>query len=287
MLEKRFAFDLELLVVARRMGYRNFVELPVQIAERFTSTISPKAVWRTLLDTLAIFYRLRFAHFYGPQLAPSPWPQQGRPARPPVPGHQVDAPSLAAEHWHGPGPMDRPLRILAYNWRDLAHPRAGGAEVYLQSVAREWVKCGHEVTIFCAAVDGRPARELADGVGDHTTRRASRRLPGGQALLAVRGRRPVRPRGRLREYEAVPLSSLCGERAGRGRRPPGRQGDLAVRDSLADLRSWPLPAGAGLAAGIPGCTGCHGVRVKPRIASGLWPATGHSRAGRMGAGVTE
>ena len=31
-------------------------------------------------------------------------------------------------------------------------------------MAREWVKCGHEVTIFCAAVDGRPARELADGV---------------------------------------------------------------------------------------------------------------------------
>ena len=31
-------------------------------------------------------------------------------------------------------------------------------------MAREWVRCGHEVTIFCAAVDGRPARELADGV---------------------------------------------------------------------------------------------------------------------------
>jgi O-antigen/teichoic acid export membrane protein len=69
MLEKRFAFDLELLVVARRMGYRDFVELPVEIAERFTSTISPKAVRRTLLDTLAIFYRLRMAHSYGPQLA--------------------------------------------------------------------------------------------------------------------------------------------------------------------------------------------------------------------------
>jgi O-antigen/teichoic acid export membrane protein len=69
MLEKRFAFDLELLVVARRMGYRDFVELPVEIAERFTSTISPKAVRRTLLDTLAIFYRLRIARSYGPQLA--------------------------------------------------------------------------------------------------------------------------------------------------------------------------------------------------------------------------
>ena len=77
---------------------------------------------------------------------------------------RVDAPSLAVGALAGSGPVDRPLRILAYNWRDLAHPRAGGAEVHLQSVAREWVRCGHEVTIFCAAVDGRPARELVDGV---------------------------------------------------------------------------------------------------------------------------
>ncbi|HUZ52279.1 MAG TPA: glycosyltransferase [Streptosporangiaceae bacterium] len=163
MVEKRFAFDLELLVVARRMGYRSFVELPVQIAERFTTTISLRAVWRTLLDTFAIFYRLRVAHFYGPQLAPVSghsqvsrfWSRAG--ARPLAAG--ALAGSLA-----GSGPADRPLRILAYNWRDLAHPRAGGAEVYLQSVAHEWVRCGHAVTIFCASVDDRPARELADGV---------------------------------------------------------------------------------------------------------------------------
>ena len=70
MVEKRFAFDLELLVVARRMGYSNFVELPVRITERFTSTITLKSVWAMLLDTLAIFYRLRIARFYGPQVVP-------------------------------------------------------------------------------------------------------------------------------------------------------------------------------------------------------------------------
>ncbi len=163
MVEKRFAFDLELLVVARQMGYRNFIELPVQIAERFTTTISPRAVWRTLLDTLAIFGRLSIAHFYGPRLAPvsanaqvSRFRPSARP-RPLAPGAKTD--SLA-----GSGPSGRPLRILAYNWRDLAHPLAGGAEVYLQSVAREWVRCGHEVTIFCASVAGRPVREVADGV---------------------------------------------------------------------------------------------------------------------------
>jgi hypothetical protein len=66
MLEKRFAFDLELLVVARRVGYRRFVELPVKIRERFVSTISPKTVYGMLLDTAAIFYRLKVLRYYGP-----------------------------------------------------------------------------------------------------------------------------------------------------------------------------------------------------------------------------
>ena len=64
MVEKRFAFDLELFVVAKRQGYGNFVEMPVQINERFTSTVSLKSVKQTLLDTLAIFYRLRMMHYY-------------------------------------------------------------------------------------------------------------------------------------------------------------------------------------------------------------------------------
>jgi len=163
MVEKRFAFDLELLVVARRMGHRSFVELPVQIAERFTTTISLRTVGRTLLDTFAIFYRLRVARFYGPQLAPVSGHRQGSRFRSRAGARPLAAGALA-DALAGSGPADRPLRILAYNWRDLAHPRAGGAEVYLQSVAREWVKSGHQVTLFCAAVDDRPARELADGV---------------------------------------------------------------------------------------------------------------------------
>ncbi|MHB1504269.1 MAG: glycosyltransferase [Acidimicrobiales bacterium] len=64
MLEKRFAFDLELLVVARRLGYRRFFEAPVRIEERLTSTVSSRAVWSTLVDTLAIFYRLRVLRWY-------------------------------------------------------------------------------------------------------------------------------------------------------------------------------------------------------------------------------
>lgn len=64
MVEKRFAFDLELLVVARRLGYRRFFEAPVRLNQRFSSTIDVGAVWRMLVDTLAIFYRLRVLRYY-------------------------------------------------------------------------------------------------------------------------------------------------------------------------------------------------------------------------------
>ncbi|UQU62409.1 glycosyltransferase family 4 protein [Couchioplanes caeruleus] len=55
------------------------------------------------------------------------------------------------------------MRILVLNWRDLAHPEAGGAEVYTEQVLRRWAAAGHEVTLFAAAVAGRPAAEIVDG----------------------------------------------------------------------------------------------------------------------------
>ena len=57
MLEKRFAFDLEFLVVAKRVGYRRFFEAPVKLDYQFSSTVDPQAVVRILTDTAAIFYR--------------------------------------------------------------------------------------------------------------------------------------------------------------------------------------------------------------------------------------
>jgi glycosyltransferase involved in cell wall biosynthesis len=56
------------------------------------------------------------------------------------------------------------MRILICNWRDPAHPRAGGAEVYTHEVARRWVAAGHKVVWFAAAVDNRPEREELDGI---------------------------------------------------------------------------------------------------------------------------
>jgi glycosyltransferase involved in cell wall biosynthesis len=62
--ESRFALDLELLVLAYRLGYTKIVEAPVRIDERFGSTISVKAVWRLLVDTLGLFVRYSVRHEY-------------------------------------------------------------------------------------------------------------------------------------------------------------------------------------------------------------------------------
>jgi hypothetical protein len=66
--ESRFALDLELLVLARRLGYTRMVEAPVRIQERFGSTISLKAVWLLLVDTLALFVRFSVRKEYEPAI---------------------------------------------------------------------------------------------------------------------------------------------------------------------------------------------------------------------------
>lgn len=61
---KAFAFDLELLVVAHHLGFRRIVEAPVRLQHGFSSSISWRAIYKTLWDTLAVFYRLRILNWY-------------------------------------------------------------------------------------------------------------------------------------------------------------------------------------------------------------------------------
>jgi glycosyltransferase involved in cell wall biosynthesis len=56
------------------------------------------------------------------------------------------------------------VRILILNWKDLAHPLAGGAEVFTEEVARSLVARGHRVTLFAAGVHGKPSTEAVEGV---------------------------------------------------------------------------------------------------------------------------
>ena len=74
---KRFAFDLELLVVARHLGYKKVVEAPIKLDYRFETTTNAGAAWRALWDTAAIFYRLHIIRYYDRRLdATKPEPGQ-------------------------------------------------------------------------------------------------------------------------------------------------------------------------------------------------------------------
>ena len=64
MIEKRFAFDLELFVVAKKLGYKDIIDAPVIINERIQSSISFRAVLNIIKDTFAIFYRLKITKYY-------------------------------------------------------------------------------------------------------------------------------------------------------------------------------------------------------------------------------
>ena len=65
LLVKQFAFDLELLAVANALGYGRVREFPVRLDYRFTgSAVRSRAVARALIDTFAIFYRLRILRTY-------------------------------------------------------------------------------------------------------------------------------------------------------------------------------------------------------------------------------
>ncbi|MGO9557826.1 MAG: glycosyltransferase, partial [Acidimicrobiales bacterium] len=184
--EQGFALDVELLAVARRFGYRNIVELPIEIRERFTSTITAESIWTMLLDTLAIAWRLRVVHKYDylrqhpAALAPPPLRARVRRLRrvtvqPPEPVRPLPAGIVVPSFRQVvtmPGIPVRPLRILVCNWRDLAHPLGGGAEVWTHEVVSCWRDMGHDVTWFSAAVRDVPAEEVVNGI--RHVRRGSR-----------------------------------------------------------------------------------------------------------------
>jgi glycosyltransferase involved in cell wall biosynthesis len=56
------------------------------------------------------------------------------------------------------------LRVLIINWRDLAHPSAGGAETYMHEIGRRWAEQGMEVGWLCQRHPGTPRMELVDGI---------------------------------------------------------------------------------------------------------------------------
>lgn len=56
------------------------------------------------------------------------------------------------------------MNILILNWRDLAHPKSGGAEIVTMEHAKRWVKLGHHVTWFTADYESPVKSDQVDGV---------------------------------------------------------------------------------------------------------------------------
>jgi glycosyltransferase involved in cell wall biosynthesis len=55
------------------------------------------------------------------------------------------------------------MKILCFNWRDITHPMAGGAEVYFHEIAKRLAN-EHDVVLFCGKYKGCKARDEIDGI---------------------------------------------------------------------------------------------------------------------------
>ncbi len=129
-----FAFDVEVLALAERLGYP-VTEVPVLWSDKEGSTFSGRRhAQQVLAEVLRIGRRLR---------------QPGRLYSPPSPDRLSE---LAG------------MRVLFLNWRDHKHPRAGGAEVYCWELARRFAAAGARVTLFTSRPEGAPAVEEEEGV---------------------------------------------------------------------------------------------------------------------------
>lgn len=68
LLVKKFAFDIEILAVANYLGYKRIFEAPIELEFNFKNSIVSKdllrILFKTLWDSLAIYYRLKFLRYY-------------------------------------------------------------------------------------------------------------------------------------------------------------------------------------------------------------------------------
>lgn len=95
--ERGFVFDLELLAVARRLGYRRLLEAPVALDGREESSVRPATVWQMLVETLAVAWRLRTGRYDRlPEPTPRPVLVVGRSFPLPAPPVQAGRGAEAA-----------------------------------------------------------------------------------------------------------------------------------------------------------------------------------------------
>lgn len=65
LLVKKYAMDIEMLSVAKRLGFDRIYEAPIEVKfDKRTSQISKRIILRMLWDTLTVFYRLKIQRYY-------------------------------------------------------------------------------------------------------------------------------------------------------------------------------------------------------------------------------
>lgn len=67
LVEKRFAGDLEMLVVAKQLGYKRIFEAPIKLdyeLANISSAATLRSIFGILIDTFAIFYRNNIIGYY-------------------------------------------------------------------------------------------------------------------------------------------------------------------------------------------------------------------------------
>lgn len=168
-----FGFDVEILLLARKVGYR-VIELPVRWHAVEGSHVN---VIRDPLVMLRDLLRVRFR--YRRRAVSRRFATQGGDAREAVTVHRLAA--IDSARWErgltglapgsGPPAANRGgarHRIRFASWRDLAHPQAGGSEVLIDRLARACLERGHDVSLMCAAPIGRRPYDVIPLGGDYT-----------------------------------------------------------------------------------------------------------------------
>ncbi|MDD3679363.1 MAG: glycosyltransferase [Candidatus Shapirobacteria bacterium] len=67
MLVKKFAFDVELLAIAKKLGFNRIYEAPIKLDRKrfeFSSTVDFNTAFEMVWNTLAVFYRLKILRYY-------------------------------------------------------------------------------------------------------------------------------------------------------------------------------------------------------------------------------
>ncbi|MBI2268204.1 MAG: glycosyltransferase [Candidatus Blackburnbacteria bacterium] len=65
LLVKRYAMDIEMLAVAKYLGFDRIFEAPIEVRfDQRTSRVSWRSIFNMAWDTLAVFYRLKILHYY-------------------------------------------------------------------------------------------------------------------------------------------------------------------------------------------------------------------------------